>query len=97
MDAPIVLNWVHGSVTSLEAAEAIAPKRPKLQAMVLQAIRRVGAFGATDDELQFVLGMDASTERPRRVELVQAGLVRDSGRVRKTRRGRNAVVWVAVE
>lgn len=53
--------------------------------------------GLTDEELQDVLNMNPSTERPRRIELMDANppLVRDSGRTRKTRSGRNAVVWVA--
>ena len=33
---------------------------------------------------------------PRRVELVESGQVKDSGRTRKTAAGRNAAVWVAV-
>ena len=36
-------------------------------------------------------------ETPRRWELVNAGLVRDSGMRRKTRSRRNAAVWIATE
>lgn len=53
--------------------------------------------GLTDEELQDVLNMNPSTQRPRRIELcdMEPALVKDSGRTRKTRSGRNAVVWVA--
>ncbi len=50
----------------------------------------------TDQEIQEVLELDPSTERPRRVELVRMFLVRDSGLRRLTRSGRHATVWEAV-
>src|SRR5690606_26494940 len=37
--------------------------------------------------------MNANTERPRRIELQRAGLVLDSGTVRPTSTGQDAVVW----
>lgn len=40
--------------------------------------------------------MNPSTERPRRVELVENGLVEDSGRVRQTDSKTEAVVWIVV-
>ena len=49
--------------------------------------------GATDEEMQVSLEMDGSTQRPRRVRLVELGMVRDSGRTSTTNSGRNAVVW----
>jgi hypothetical protein len=48
---------------------------------------------ATDEEIQLGLEMSGSTERPRRVELVAAGRIVDSGRTRPTQSGRQAVVW----
>jgi DNA-binding IclR family transcriptional regulator len=56
--------------------------------------RKMG--GMTDEEIQRALKLNPSTERPRRIELVQAGKVRDSGRTRKTASGRAATVWAAV-
>jgi predicted transcriptional regulator len=50
--------------------------------------------GMTDDEIQRALKLDGNTERPRRCELVKAGLLTDSGRARLTRSGRRATVWV---
>lgn len=50
--------------------------------------------GATDEQIQDALRMNPSTQRPRRVELVEGGWIEDSGRRRKTRSRREAVVWV---
>jgi len=50
--------------------------------------------GLTDHEMQAHLNMIGSTQRPRRVELCDKGLVVDSGRQRPTPSGRMAVVWV---
>lgn len=82
------------SATSRGAATAILPALGKLQAAVLAYITRYGALGATDQEIQAGLAMDPSTERPRRVELLRKGLIRQSGE-RTTRAGRKAAVWVA--
>ena len=60
-------------------------------------LRRLGFQGATDEQMQRSLGMNGNAQRPRRVELVEAGLVVDSERTRKTTFGRLAIVWVAVE
>ena len=84
------------SETSVAAAESIRPDTNRLRAVVLDAIRRAGADGLTDEEGIAATGIVASTYRQRRVECVQAGKVIDSGKTRKTASGRNAVVWVAV-
>jgi hypothetical protein len=82
--------------TAHAAADAIAQTAGQLRAVVLSAIEKAGAAGATDEELQDRLGMPANTQRPRRWELERAGLVRDSGQRRPTKSGRNAVVWVVI-
>jgi len=82
------------SPTSKEAAEAIEPKAGTLRAKVLAFIRRQSRHGATDEEIQDALRMNPSTQRPRRVELVEQKLRAGSG-TRPTRSGRAAVVWVA--
>lgn len=87
--------FVRSSPTSASAATAIAPASPTLRAQVLAFVRRRGALGATDEEIQVGLRMNPSTERPRRVELCAAALLEDSGQRRKTRAGRMAVVWRA--
>jgi hypothetical protein len=82
------------SPTSQAAAEAIAPVAGRLRRRVYEHLLSVGVAGCTDEEGIAALGMSASTYRPRRIECVEAGLVRDSGRTRKTKSGRQAVVWV---
>ncbi len=84
------------SSTSLAAARGVASKAATLREKLLAYLRGRGALGATDEEAQKALGMPANTERPRRRELEQMGLVRDSGSTRPTASGRAAVVWVAV-
>lgn len=84
------------SYTSFLAAKSIEPKAGTLRALVLDYIRKRGEYGATDDECQKELGMEGSTQRPRRVELWDQGLIRDSGKERPTRAGKKAVVWVSV-
>jgi len=83
------------SRTSVEAAERAAPRSGAQRAQVLAHLRDQGEAGATDEEIQTALDLGGSTQRPRRVELVHRGLVRDSGRTRPTRAGRSSVVWVA--
>lgn len=58
-------------------------------------IHRAGSRGATDEEIQTALALNPSTQRPRRIELVKAGRVYDSGNRRKTLANLDAVVWVA--
>jgi|ERR1700722_300137 len=84
------------SPTSKEAATSIEPLTGRLQLKVLTAIRESGEVGLTDEEIQTKLSMNPSTQRPRRIECLDQGFIKDSGRTRKTRSGRQAVVWVAV-
>lgn len=82
------------SVTSMEAAEAIRPKVNALQQRVLSYLGFRGSLGATDEEMQDALSMNPSTQRPRRIELLNKGLIEGpEGVVRKTSSGRNAQVW----
>ena len=82
--------------TSHQAAERIAPKAGTLRAKVYEKLKQWKAHGLTDENMQLFLNMNPSTQRPRRIELVTQGLVKNSGRVRQTRSGRNAIVWVVV-
>lgn len=83
------------SKTSVSAAEQIEPFTGTQRGRVLEFIRGCGEQGSTDEEVQAALAMNPSTQRPRRVELVRMGFIRDSGRVRQTQAGRDAVVWVS--
>jgi hypothetical protein len=86
---------VMGSDTSEEAAKLIEPTSGSLRGKILEHTRRMAAFGVTDDEVEMWSGLRHQTASARRRELVQAGLLRDSGRRRPTRSGRMATVWVA--
>lgn len=84
------------SDTSREAAEKAAPRAMTDSQRVLALFQKWPAIGFTDEELIRFTGMNPSTARPRRIDLVKAGLVRDSGRRRKTLSGSWAVVWEVV-
>jgi hypothetical protein len=88
------LPYVATSETSQAAAKSVVPNARTLRAAVLRVIQALGPL--TDEQIQEALHMNPSTQRPRRVELVEGGHVRDSGRRAKTRSGRSAVLWEAV-
>jgi transcription initiation factor IIE alpha subunit len=79
--------------TSSAAAESVKPRSGTDRARVLEFIQAAGKRGATDEEIQNALAINPSTQRPRRIELLEARLIQPGG-VRKTASGRNAVVWV---
>jgi len=83
--------------TSYQAADAIAPIAGKLQQEVFAFARERGNYGFTDAEM-FERWPERSENslRPRRVELVEAGWLKDSGNRRKNSRGRSCVVWCVV-
>ena len=83
--------------TSDAAARRIEDFVPTLQQRVHDFIRDRGPFGATDDEGESELGIVLRTYTPRRVKLVELGLVVATERRRKTRKGRSAAVWVTPE
>lgn len=85
-----------GIDTSIQAADAIAPKLARLQRFAESTIRDAGPHGLTADELAARLNMDRYSVQPRTTELRRKGLIVDS----KMRRvnassGRRAIVWVA--
>ena len=82
------------SATSVAAGESIKQSGPVLRLRVLDFLRDRGQEGATDEEMQLALGMPASTQRPRRIELVKLHLVHDSQATRPTMSGRKATVWM---
>lgn len=81
------LRTSHAAARSLDARTLNA-----MQRRVLEFLRQAGDAGATDEEIQIGLAMNPSSQRPRRGELVDAGLVVEAG-TRKTRSGRLATVW----
>lgn len=98
-DTPL-LDWLPAhqkhSPTSRAAAESIKPRVGPMHAQLLEWLMCSGTYGLTDEGMQ-LLGMAQNTQRPRRRELQQAGLIADSGRTRPTSSGRQAVVWILAE
>ena len=81
--------------TSRDAAKRMRPNAGTLRAMVRNYIVLQGSHGATDLEIQKALGLSGDTERPRRIELWNAGFILDSGESRMTDSGLAAIVWRA--
>jgi predicted transcriptional regulator len=77
--------------TSREAAEAIRPSAVTLRRIVLAYIK--AEPGCTDEQIQFDLGMDGNTQRPRRRELELEGKIKSVGTTKNTRSGRAAKMW----
>lgn len=94
LEETVSVPYVASSPTSRAAADEAVPTAGTERRRVWDFFESRGDYGATDEEAQEALGMNPSTERPRRVELVQRKLIEDSGRRRETRAGRKAVVWV---
>lgn len=79
--------------TSYGASVYVKPRTGTLRERVLTHLQTIGP--ATDVDIQRQLGMVPNTERPRRVELVEGGFVRDSG-LRKKHHGEEHIIWEAV-
>jgi|GEM_PF-1325048 len=81
--------------TSRQAAKRMAPFLTPRRLQVYDHILRAGERGVEDTEGAEALGLEAGRQySPRRKDLVDAGLVLDSGQTRKTPRGHDATVWV---
>ena len=93
-DLQLKAPYARGSDTSKEAAESIEPSSGTLRAHVLGFIKRRGKRGMTCDELEHASGLTHQTASARINELMKLQAIRDSGKRRRTRSGRNAVVWV---
>ena len=76
--------------TSKIAAESVAEVTGEGRRKVLLAL---ASAPMTDEEIGEFTGLSNNTHRARRIELVAAGLVEDSGCVRPTRSGRVATIW----
>lgn len=81
------------SATSLAAAENMQSAACRQRTSVLLEFLKAGEKGLTDEECQLNLGLAGSSQRPRRCELVSKGLLKDSGRTRRTISGSQATVW----
>jgi hypothetical protein len=85
---------VNGSATSAAAADSLGPQALNAMQRRVLALLEATPDGLTDEEMQTRLGMNPSTQRPRRIELARRGLVVECG-TRRTASGRMATVWRA--
>jgi hypothetical protein len=86
----------NGTPTSKAAAQEIRHTADNLRARVYEFIALCGENGATREECEIGLEMPGSTVRPRVVELMKAGKVREVPDVtRATESGRQAAILVA--
>lgn len=84
----------NGTLTSAMAADSLSSATLNATQRRVLELLMSWPEGLTDEEMQTRLGMNPSTQRPRRVELVRRGLVVEAG-TRRTTSGRLAVVWQA--
>lgn len=99
-DGTWAVHWEPGdppaqahSPTSVAAAESIKPHVPSMRDRVLAYL---AIAPATDEQIATALQLNPSTVRPRRIELVKAGLVGPVG-TRLTKSGRWAQTWGVVD
>lgn len=78
--------------TSIAAAIANLPVRAKQWRAILTFIGARGDWGATRDEVEIGTGISGNAVRPRTIELIELGHIRETAKVRKTRAGRDAFV-----
>lgn len=83
-----------GRETSKSAALEVMPRSGTQRMKVLEFIATCEDEGATDEDVRVCLDMRYSSENARRLELVEGGWVKDSGRTRPTDTGNQATVWI---
>lgn len=83
--------------TSRAAARAALPNTGTKRRKVFDFIRLQGDHGATDAEIIAGLGMAHQSVGPRRLELLEAGLIAPADKQRATPTGVMAMVWVVPE
>lgn len=84
-----------GGVTSAVAARSMDDHTAGLRGTILALLVEQGPL--TSQEIEDRTGLEGNTVRPRLVELRAFGRVRDSGRTRLTRSGREAVLWESLD
>lgn len=96
VDDPHTLTRNDHGRTSHDAAAAVLGRTGSARRRVL-ALLCDHPQGLTDEEISERLRMPPNTQRPRRVELVRAGFIEDSGFYRYTTTLNKAVLWVATD
>ena len=81
--------------TQAGGAAAIAARAPALRQRVLGFVRGQAARGATNEEISAALALKMCSVCGRVNELVQLGLIHDSGQRRRALSGVEVKIWVA--
>lgn len=89
-------TFENGVWTSEIAAPMAEGFRVNIENRIYACLRDCGSYGATDQEIQDILGIDGNSERPARRQMEKDRRVRRTTRWRFTRAKRPAIVWVAV-
>jgi hypothetical protein len=84
---------VSDPTTSWQAAADANRGAATLRARCLSALREAGDLGLTDFDLADVVHSQQTSAGKRRKELMDAGLVENSGRTRPAPSGSQAIVW----
>ena len=92
MSIYVGVPYSQGSTTSFKAALAALANADKDTVAVAFAIYSRGDEGATDEEVEMLLGRKHQTVSARRNELAKTPLIEAAGE-RKTRSGVDATVW----
>lgn len=79
MSEELKLPFQAHSQPSLDAARSMAQKTPRVNGDRQRIVNVLLSGGKTDAEIQEILGLRGSTQRPRRIELVEMGVVIDTG------------------
>jgi len=86
----------NGRLTSIAAAREIRPSADNLRQRIYEYVALCGENGATREECEIALELSGSTVRPRVVELMNAGRLREVPETtRATSAGRQARILVA--
>lgn len=85
------------SDTSRAAALSMVPKFKGLMLNLMRFFKARAELGMTDEEGQYMSGVNGNSYRPGRVKLAEYGLIHDTGLRRKTRSGNQAVVWAVTK
>ena len=88
--APAALPAQQHSETSVAAAKSMGTRALTLRQLVYAELAKAAM---TDEQIAERTGLALNTVRPRRVELVQAGVVIDTGLRSRNHSGRYATVW----
>ena len=85
--------------TSVEAEISMEASVSKIQRLVLEYLFSCGIRGSThqEAEIHFARTYGPSTIRARFSELEKMGQVVESGRTRRTKSNRRAIVWVSIQ